>query len=280
MKTTKKIIAVILFIVFAFGCFSLTASANSGLNYLVLGDSIGVGQGLLNPTEACYGKVVADTNGYKYKNYAVGGYTTGNLLGYMEVDFVDEAIREADIISLSIGGNDFLMDMGSLAFSPWAFGDYSKFDEIADKFYDNFSKIVKRIRSINPDVVLLVQNLYNPRFDLLRDMFQEGVNRLNAGYSKYLKNHPGSFYIVDVASAFEGNKDLICIDSVHPSAEGNLLIAKLTLKKLYALGLGSSTTPIVKNEGIDIGFISPIEAINLVECYYALAVKYILILLA
>ena len=141
MKTTKKIIAVILFIIFAFGCFSLTASANSGLNYLVLGDSIGVGQGLLNPTEACYGKVVADTNGYKYKNYAVGGYTTGNLLGYMEVDFVDEAIREADIISLSIGGNDFLMDMGSLAFSPWAFAIIQSLMKLPISFTIIFQKL-------------------------------------------------------------------------------------------------------------------------------------------
>ncbi|MBO5410052.1 MAG: SGNH/GDSL hydrolase family protein [Clostridia bacterium] len=280
MKSFRKILSVALALVFALGCFSLTASAKSVKNYLVLGDSIGVGQGLLNPTEACYGKVVADTNGYKYKNYAVGGYTTSNLLGYMQVDFVDEAIREADIISLSTGGNDFLMDMGSLIFSGWAFGDFSKFDEIAEKFYNNFSKIIKNIKSVNPDVVILVQNLYNPRYDLLRDIFQEGVDRLNAGYSRYLKNNPGAFYLVDVASAFEGNKDLICIDCVHPSAEGNLLIAKLVLKKLYSLGLGSSTTPVVKNEGIDIGLISPVDAINLIECYYALAVKYILILLA
>ncbi len=84
----KKIIAFLLSCVMLFGLLNVFGFAADQPRYLVLGDSIAYGSGLANPKEAVYGKIVADTEGYAYENYAVPGHTTGNLLRRMENEAV------------------------------------------------------------------------------------------------------------------------------------------------------------------------------------------------
>lgn len=254
MKKFSKIITVILALTLAVLPFIGVSAAEKKLNYLVLGDSIGFGAGIVNPDEACYGKIVADTNGYNYKNCSVSGYTTTALLAHMLLPAVSEAIEEADIISLSIGGNDFLTsNMVQLGIEAGAFNDLSAFDEIAESFYENYCKIIAKIKELNPDVVILAQTLYNPMDNPLKEIYQAGADRLNEGYRRYLKENPGSIVIVDVAKAFEGHPEYIADDCVHPNSVGNEVIAKLVLKTLKELGLGKNTEPVIAVEGMDYG---------------------------
>ena len=93
----------------ALGCCVIADAAEDAPHYVVLGDSIAFGSGLSNPRQAVYGRIVADTNGYAYDNFAVPGHTTQNLLQRMQNEQVKAAIADADIISISIGGNNFLL---------------------------------------------------------------------------------------------------------------------------------------------------------------------------
>ena len=252
MKNALRIISVILAILIAVIPFSSAFAAEEKLNYLVLGDSIGFGAGIVNPDEACYGRIVADTNGYNYKNFSVNGYSTDALLAHIKLPTVKEAITEADIISLSIGGNDFLTaNMVQLCGEAAFLKDYSTFDEISAKFYENYCKIISEIKDLNPDAVILAQTLYNPMYNAARSVYQAGADRLNAGYHRYLKENPGSIVIVDVGSAFEGHEEYIANDCIHPNAAGNVEIAKLVLKTLKNLKLGEKTTPVINNAGAD-----------------------------
>lgn len=77
----KKFIAIVLSLVMCMSIFVISASAiEEKPFYLVLGDSIAYGSGLGNAVDACYGKIVSDTNGYEYSNRAVPGHTTTNLI--------------------------------------------------------------------------------------------------------------------------------------------------------------------------------------------------------
>lgn len=261
MKKPVKLISLILVIVLAVSVLlPSTAFASGKLNYLVLGDSIGFGAGIINPDEACYGRIVADTNGYNYENLSVSGYSTSALLAHMKLPNVKNAIKQADIISLSIGGNDFLTsNMVQLGFEAAILNNYSTFDKISESFYANYCKIIAEIKELNPDVVILAQNLYNPMDNAISDFYQEGVNRLNAGYNRYLSEHPNSIHIIDVAKAFKGHPEYIATDCVHPNAQGNVVIAKLVLQKLGSLGLGTSTTPVINNAGVNNRFTKPFK---------------------
>ena len=247
----KKITALLVSVLMIFAAAVPAFAADEALNYVVLGDSIGWGAGVLNSDEACFGKIVADTAGFNFKNDAVNGYRTADLINHLGKDKIKADVVAADIISISIGGNDFLRgDMAQLI-EEAKNGDYSRFDSIAEEFYKNFCTIIKTIKEINPDAVILMQTLYNPGADSIKAVYQQGADRLNAGYRKYLADNPKAYELLEVADAFVGHPEYVAADYIHPSAQGNVVIAKIVLAKLNALGLTDKTEPVVKQEGID-----------------------------
>lgn len=253
MAFIKKFASVLL-VIATLMCCVIPAFAANEKSYVILGDSIGAGEGIANPDEASFGKIIADTIGYEYVNDAVSGYNSEALLVHLELPSVKKDVQQASLISLSIGGNDFLVDnMVALAFEAILFDDYARFDKIADDFYVNFCKIIEKIKSYNPKAVLLVHNLYNPRMGIGRNIYQQGVDRLNAVYERYLKEHPGSYYIVDDQSAIGDNPAYIAMDTIHPTAQGNVQIAKAVLKTLNAAGVTKKTDLVIKHTGLDVG---------------------------
>lgn len=250
----KKFTAVILSIAMVFCMFTVSVYAETEKPfYLVLGDSIAYGSGITNSREACYGKIVSDTNGYDYANHSVPGHTTTNLINRLKDETVIADLKKADIISISIGGNDFLMsNLIDLMFDSIVLGDHSEFDRIAEGFYTNFCEIVDIINSHNSDVVILMQTLYNPQSGYLRAPYQEGADRINAAIERYNAENPGEIVIVDVATALGDDMANFADDEIHPSAKGNEIIAKVVLDKLYELNLGSNSSPVIAEKGVDI----------------------------
>jgi len=221
--------------------------------YLVLGDSIAYGSGISNSREACYGKIVADTNGYDYANHSIPGHTTTNLINRLNNETVVADLKKADIISISIGGNDFLMsNLIGLMFDSIVLKDHTEYDKIAEGFYTNLCKIVDIINSHNADAVILMQTLYNPQSGYLRAPYQEGADRINAAIERYNTENPGEIVIVDVGTALGDDMENYADDEIHPSAKGNEIIAQKVLDKLYELGLGENTTPVINEKGKDI----------------------------
>ena len=235
----------------------VASAAKPQLNYVVLGDSIGWGSGVYNSEEACFGRIVADTNGYGYNNLARNGERSGNLLNRLQKKEVQKIVGEADIISISVGGNDFLKANLPLLLLQGLFHQYKRFNSVGAEYRANFAKIIETIRALNPDVTILMQTLYNPGNVFVRSTYQQATNRINGCIRDYLAAHPGAFEIVDVAAAFGSNLTYIAADTIHPNAKGNVKIAQLTLEKLHELGLGEATEPVVLHAGIDQVTVSP-----------------------
>ena len=216
--------------------------------YLVLGDSIGYGSGLSNPKEAVYGRIVADTNGYAYANDAIPGYTTQALLRLMQTDNVKADIEKADIISISIGGNNFLLgNLMQLMADVLIKGDDAGFAAIGEAYYADLCQIIGTIRALNPDAVILMQTLYNPQTGYVGEVYDHGTEWVNG--SARLTEHPTDF----------------AADRIHPSAAGNEKIAVAILEKLAELGLGEATTPVVNVPGRDAGI--PGGSVNTMELF-------------
>lgn len=257
-RQMKKIIAVLIALTML-TCFIPLADADEPLRYVLIGDSIAFGSGVYNSTEACYGKIVADTNGYIYDNYAVSGFTSGNVISTLQQSEVISAVEKADIISISVGGNDFLQQNIPLLVSQAAVGIYTHLDNIEKNLYKNLATIITTIREVNPDVVILMQTLYNTHIGVLGAIYDLAIPRVNRVIYGYLDENPGAYLLLDVAAAFDGHPEYVAADTIHPSAEGNIAIAELVLAKLYELGLGTNLTPVVNAAGIDqIPFISTI----------------------
>ena len=250
----KKITAIILSLAMLFCSLSVVAFAQDEKPfYLVLGDSIAYGSGLANSKAACYGKIVADTNGYEYVNHSVPSHTTANLISRLSNETVIADLEKADIISISIGGNDFLLNnLIGLMFDSIVKNDHTQYDAIADNVYVNLGKIVDIINENNEDAVILMQTLYNPQSGYLRAPYQAGADRINAAIARYNEENPGEIVIVDVGTALGDDLENFASDEIHPSTKGNEIIAKEVLAKLYELELGESTEPVIAEKGVDI----------------------------
>ena len=131
--------------------------------------------------------------------------------------------------------------------------NYGQIDRIVAEFSANFNDIIAKIKSYNSGALILVQTLYNPMEGtaLVNKVYAQALSQLNAVYTGYAAAHPGEIEIVDVAAAFAGKSGLIAIDTIHPNAEGNYLIARTIQAKLYELGRAATTEIVVRTAAVD-----------------------------
>ncbi|MCL2106086.1 MAG: GDSL-type esterase/lipase family protein [Oscillospiraceae bacterium] len=216
-----------------FGLISYANPPEEPLKLLVLGDSIAAGSGVNDKNDA-YAWLVAEEKGYALSNRGAGGDSSALMRVKVETD---EAIREeiagADIIAVSIGGNDFLhAERFAALFVNGLLGDYSLMEPLHAAFRENFTGIVDGIRALNPDAMLIVQTLYNPFVPLLPSLteaYNAAVGGNNAAVYAYLADNPGAYLIADVYTAFQGRYFMVSIDMTHPAAGGHAVIARVLL---------------------------------------------------
>lgn len=248
----KKIISVFMCITVLLLMFSFVINAEEKPNYLLLGDSITEGFGIANPSEASYGKIVADTNGYNYKNDSKMARNSDTMLKMLRTyTYIREDVAEADIISLSIGANDYLANdrVVSLVVGALLGTNNRTLDEIKEHYYDNLCDIISEIKQLNPDVVILIQSVYVTWSGFAEKAFAAGALRVNEMIDRYIAEHPGEVTLCDISPAMTGHPENLADDCVHPNDKGNIEIAKIVLQKLYDMGLGTETVPVVNAQG-------------------------------
>lgn len=241
----KKILSAFVAVVTVFSLCIVPVTASEDAqttDLLVMGDSIAAGTGLVAPEECCYGALVAKANGYNYNNIARSGNTAAHLK--YEVSNFYLRIMNSEIIAISVGGNDLLWGNLIEKINQALFNDnYEMIDELIEYFYYDIKSAILSIKEINPDATVLVQTLYNPRFDMLAGVYQYAADGINQKLSDIAEELPGAFHIVDVASALGRNPFYFSVDTLHPSKLGHYKIAKVYLKVLNELGLGEELTP-------------------------------------
>lgn len=274
MKTVKKPIAILLcFLLLSFS-FTLLSFAEEPLHYVVLGDSIAKGTGLMNADKACYGKIVADTCGYSYANYGVDGHTTDDLLGRLAEENVRNDVTRANIISISIGGNDYRHSgLIGLLFDALVKKDYSKADRIAEKYYMNLCSIMGVINELNADAVILMQTMYNPQTGTIRPAYQQAADRINAAIARYDAEYPDDIVIVDVGTALGSDGKNYAADAMHPSARGNEIIAKLIVDILYSMNLTDKTELVINTTGMT-NLLYPARAVEILGVVFTVLGKF------
>lgn len=181
-------------------------------NFLVLGDSIGTGYGL-SSEDFSYGKKLSTKLNMNYTNLAVNGSTSKSLLDQLNNEDYINKVKEAEIINISIGGNDVMLplldiinrhihaDDENSSYSD-LLGKYEEFyndllngkydEEIKSNisyglksFEETFPKVIERIKSLNPNSKIVLQTVYNPlsniaMFNHVCDIINPYINELNS----------------------------------------------------------------------------------------------------
>ena len=189
----------------------------SKLKYLALGDSIATGTLTYFSSTKSYAWHLArglelynkPYGGVVYKNMAVHGDSTGRLLWRLNnSELLRSLVSEADIITLSIGGNDLLKAASVPGFTTF---DLPKARQAIYKFPQNWEKIIRIIRTLNPTAILVTMTIYNPYcashslsgcYLSDRGLHERVENLLAPLNDTILANQEAGYRVVDVYSAF------------------------------------------------------------------------------
>ncbi len=217
------------------------AESNVKPNIVSLGDSITYGWNLEGDNSHQSLKAfpyLIESGKYDVaKNISGGGWTSAQLLTEINKPENLEAIKNADIITLDIGSNDFLQDpnIQALRANPTTPIDPVLFNgviqQISAKLFTNLSTIIGTVKMINPDAQLIIYNIYNPFTDTLANLYPIGelflptVNQGFLGTATQFKS-----LLADAYSAFKNHQAEYIFPGgdVHPNETGQQVLASLS----------------------------------------------------
>jgi lysophospholipase L1-like esterase len=152
-------------------------------------------------------------------NLGVNGARTADLLRQLESPNVQQMLREANVIVVSIGGNDL---WGG---NNWRTAAPDNPDEVMSGVLGRVETAVERIRAVNPRARIFFIGLYNPFVATPEGAsLTSHVNRWNARLLEHFGNDP-NFTLVATADLFS-HRDRLALDRFHPGGEGYALIAR------------------------------------------------------
>ncbi len=203
------------------------AAEEGRLDYLVLGDSVALGKGSVK--EAGYGYWVAEyLKGegidVHLDNRAVSGQTSDQLLRSLDNRDLLAKVRESDLISITIGGNDLLKEL-LLRGNP--VDALMEFRHIQNRYLNNLRAILEKIRACNLRAPVLITSLYNPLgpeepyFSVVR----KRIIQWNQGMKEVARDYPATT-VIDVDRRLLPDDRNWLADEIHPNDRGYQLMAE------------------------------------------------------
>ncbi|MEK4604661.1 SGNH/GDSL hydrolase family protein [Bacillus sp. FSL L8-0099] len=171
---------------------------------------------------------------YKQKvaltNLAVSGAKMPDLLKQIESSGAQYSIKQADVIVLTIGGNDLFPGWESLGKI-----DLETYRPDTETFQNEAKKIIEQIRKLNTDSPIFWLGLYNP-FEDVEDL--KGSSNIvvdwNASLEKLALNDK-NVYITPIFDLFQNRgKDLLYSDHFHPNEVGYTYMAERLVQNVVS----------------------------------------------
>lgn len=152
-------------------------------------------------------------------NIAVNGARTADLTRQLESHNVRSLIGQANVVIISIGGNDL---WGG---SDWRTSAPTDPDAVMGEVMGRIEGVVKSVRAANPKARIFLIGLYNPfRATPFGATLTAHVNQWNGKLMDRFGSDP-NFTLVPTADIFS-HRDRLALDRFHPGGEGYALIAR------------------------------------------------------
>lgn len=209
-----------------------------------IGDSLTKGVG--DPSQKGYAGIVThalinsgDVSSGTLVDEGIMGDTTDDLLKVLQKSSVQQEIKNANIIYLTIGGNDLV----NVIKAHFLNLDLNEFDVTRKKYEVNLNKILKEVRQLNPYATIYYMGLYNPfedYFTSLNPTFDAIINQWNQAGKTILELYPHTVFI-PTFDLFHGHTGkLLYKDHFHPNPTGYHLIAQRILSHFINISLPQS----------------------------------------
>lgn len=158
-------------------------------------------------------------------NFGKRGNRSDQLLKRInEESDIKNTIASSDIAIITIGGNDVM----KVVRSTFPSLTFESFEGARLNYAENLTDILSEIRTINPDISVVLMGIYNPFFMFSADVKEMKmiVDTWNASGESIISDYDNTSY-VDIADLFRHpDQNLLHTDYFHPNDEGYSLIAE------------------------------------------------------
>ncbi|MDP3388098.1 MAG: GDSL-type esterase/lipase family protein [Eubacteriales bacterium] len=184
--------------------------APTAIHYVALGDSLVTGSTSRGTTTSyVYGFRSFLENQYDIEvtmeNLGTDGDDSSDLLAKLSNETFSNKVRNADIITISIGGNNVM----HAAYNYFSAINETAAEEGTNRFENEYALIIARIRELNPEAQIISMTLYNPYNTIsirgyeddprLHNIAKTYIDRINTKINGILD---ANYYVADVHSSF------------------------------------------------------------------------------
>ena len=164
------------------------------------------------------------------ENFGKRGNRTDQLLARLENDEVSSAIKDADIVLITIGANDIM----KVVRSNYTNLNIEPFQEEKIKYIERLTAIFYKINELNPDTQIYLIGFYNPFERYFGDIEQLDMilNDWNHAGETVTEEFENVYYIPTEDLFSNSTINLLAEDNFHPNTSGYKLMAQRVLEYL------------------------------------------------
>ncbi|MCO0598539.1 GDSL-type esterase/lipase family protein [Peribacillus butanolivorans] len=192
---------------------------------VALGDSLTRGTG--DETGKGYVGLVVEDLESKYNskplihNLGINGQVSQELVQQVKQTEVKRQLHTADVILITIGGND-LFQQGQTLFDY----DLTATSELQENYLENLNTIFKEINNVNDKAAILLIGLYNPFIELDEDFDTNRIVRdWNNETAEVVALYKNAIFVPTFDLFQLSVNDYLYSDKFHPNKAGYRLIA-------------------------------------------------------
>ncbi|MDR7077300.1 lysophospholipase L1-like esterase [Neobacillus niacini] len=164
------------------------------------------------------------------ENFGKKGNRSDQLLKRLEKEDITSAIKEADIVLITIGANDIMKVLKSNFMNI----TMDLFDEEKVEYRKRLTAIFDKINDINPDTQIYLIGFYNPFEQHFSEVKELGmiIDKWNEAGKSLTEEYDNVSYIPTTDLFSQSPIDLLAEDEFHPNTSGYKLMAQRVLDYL------------------------------------------------
>lgn len=201
---------------------------------VAVGDSLTQGVGDTND-EGGYVGILDNTINQKdhlvdIDNYGKRGNRSNQLLKQLKTQEISDAIKDADIVTITIGANDIMQVLKENITNL----SYDDFQKEQTNYEQRLQQIFDQITDLNPDADIYLIGLYNPYEKYFPDIqeLEAIVEDWNTTGEKVTNEYENTTFIPIIDLFKQADEAILADDKFHPNTRGYKRIAKRVLKNL------------------------------------------------
>ena len=159
-----------------------------------------------------------------FYNFGVKGNRTPQLLKKLQTEEMKEKLSTADLVILTIGGNDIMKvvrdNISNLQLSV--------FNKERAVYINNLIEIMNSIIRVNPEAYIVLVGVYNPFSQWFSDIqeLDKIVSDWNEASQRVVSNYSNAYFVGIEDLFINPPESLLHTDNFHPNDKGYELIAE------------------------------------------------------